>query len=165
MVYLCIFGEYNKDMGICLDKTGFIENKPVVTDIESEYRATYMSEQSSNMLEKSKDVIVTFKMSNGSTYTILDPFSGTKYYTYCDLITYKYLKRHFGDEVVAVLIEGDVEKYTNQLEDYTNEEYRSVADIKLSKHNTPKECMIQIERYIGRKQNENLFKMYDHNIK
>ena len=165
MVYICIFGKYNKELNMYLDNTGFIENKPCVTDPESEYRATLIEEDSYAALENDGDIIVSFKMVNGSTFAVLAPYGSVKYYTYCDIITYDFIKRMYGSQVTAVLLTGDIEEFTNQLEEFNEEDYKKVADITLSTENILGKSVKELESYIGRKQNENMLKMYDNNVK
>lgn len=163
MVYLCIFGEYNKDTAIYLENSGFVENKPAVTNEISEDRANLISKEAYKKLEAEGKVIVSFKLKDNTMYSILQPYGCGKYFTYCDMIVYNYLKKQFGDQVIAVLEEGDIEMYSNQLETFSNGEYKKVADVVVQAGSQVKSRIAKIENYLRRKANEDLFKMHDNN--
>ena len=152
MTYLCIFGECTKELLTYLDLTGFKENKPIITDEASEYRAVLTSLKGYKALEGNGDVVVAYKLKDGSTFAILTPFGTGEYFTFCDLATYKVLKEYFNsDEVLAVHIDGDIDKYENQLTEFSKSEYDKVADIRLSSNSTLKQNIKILEDYLGRK--------------
>ena len=165
MVYLCLIGEEDTELESYLELNGYIENRPLTTDIESEYRAKYVDIQRYKLLEANEEVVICLKLIGDYLYSLLYPIGAQQYYTYCDGTIQEYIKRQFKNEVVTVLIEGDNRNYVNQLSEYSNDEYKELADVVISKSDDIKNKISKIGNYVGRINNENLSKMYDNNKK
>lgn len=165
MTYLCIFGKYSDELVRYLTNTGFTENMPITTDKSSKLRAKYVSEKEYAQLQEDGCIDISFKLKDDSIFGVIKPFGNTRVFQFCDIATYRYLKKKFKKQVITLHIVGNTDEYENRLSQTDTEEYSKVANIEIDGNCKTKEMAEKIEEYLGRANNENMFKLYDNDNK